>query len=275
MKKLLAGGETRIFAFAPVFRNRERGALHAPEFTMLEWYRAGAPYETLFEDCASIARIAAHATGRPSWTWSGNRDGQRIERVCDVTQPFAATTVARAFETFAGIPIRESFTAGGHDRDTFARLAAAAGCKIAADDGWADIFAKVLTERIEPRLGAPRLEMLTAYPASEAALARPSPADPAVAERFELYCCGIELANGFGELTDPARQRRNLEAQMQARAAIYGERYPIDDDFIAALAHMPPACGCALGFDRLVMLATGATRIEHVQWTPLGEAGDG
>ena len=99
----------------------------------------------------------------------------------------------------------------------------------------------------------------------------PSAADPRVAERFELYACGVELANAFGELTDPAEQRRRLEAEMAEKQRIYGERYPIDEDFLAALAHMPPASGAALGFDRLVMLATGATRIEQVIWTPVAE----
>ena len=110
-----------------------------------------------------------------------------------------------------------------------------------------------------------------ALAAVEAALARPLASDPRLAERFELYCCGVELANGFGELTDATLQRRRLEAQMDERERIYGSRYPIDDSFIAALAHMPAASGCALGFDRIVMLATGAERIDQVLWTPLGD----
>ena len=121
-------------------------------------------------------------------------------------------------------------------------------------------------ERIEPGIGNGRATLLTEYPAHLAALARPKPGDPRVAERFELYACGVELANAFGELTDPAEQRRRLEAEMAEKQRIYGERYPIDEDFLAALAHMPPASGAALGFDRLVMLATGATSIEQVLW---------
>lgn len=266
MKKLLAAGEPRIYAFAPVFRNRERGPLHAPEFTMLEWYRSGEPYERLWEDCAAIARIAADAAGRSIWTWRG--------RSCDVARPSGQTTVAQAFQDFAAIPIVETFTEGGADRDALAAHASAQGIKVADDDSWADIFSKVLTEKIEPSLGLHRLEFLTGYPIHEAALARPVPGNPALAERFELYCCGVELANGFGELNDPVAQRASLERQMRTRQAIYGERYPIDDDFIAALEHMPQASGCAMGFDRLVMLATGAERIEQVQWTPLREPGD-
>jgi lysyl-tRNA synthetase class 2 len=138
-----------------------------------------------------------------------------------------------------------------------------------ADDTWSDIFAKVLTALVEPKLGNGRPTLLTEYPAIESALARPCAHDARVAERFELYCCGVELANGFGELTDASLQRRRLAAEMDKRETRYGERYPLDEDFLAALAAMPPASGCALGFDRLVMLATGATRIDQVMWTPL------
>ena len=129
----------------------------------------------------------------------------------------------------------------------------------------------MLVERIEPHLGIGRATILCEYPAQHAALARPKPSDPRVAERFELYACGVELANAFGELTDPVEQRRRFEAEMAEKERLYGERYPIDEEFLAALAHMPPASGVALGFDRLVMLATGATRIEQVLWTPVVE----
>ena len=111
--------------------------------------------------------------------------------------------------------------------------------------------------------------MLIDYPASEAALARRKPEDPRFAERFELYGCGVELANAFGELTDPVEQRRRFEADMAERQRIYGQSYPIDEDFLAALAFMPPASGVALGFDRLVMLATGADHIDQVLWAPV------
>ena len=264
MKKLVAAGESRIFAFAPVFRNRERGPLHAPEFTMLEWYRAGEPYTVLLDDCAALARIAAEVTGRGTWRWRG--------RSCEVAAAAERTTVDGAFRRLAGIALRDTIGDDGHvDRAALAARAAAAGVAIAADDGWSDMVSKVLTERVEPHLGAPRLEMLTEYPLHEAALARPLAADPALAERFEMYCCGVELANGFGELTDPVSQRTNLERQMAERERIHGDRHPIDDDFIAALAHMPPTSGCAMGFDRLVMLATGACRVDEVQWTPISD----
>jgi lysyl-tRNA synthetase class 2 len=263
MKKLLAGGEERIFTFAPCFRNRERGALHSPEFTMLEWYRAGAPYEQLWDDCIDILHIAAETAGRPRWELRG--------RACEATRGTARTSLDEAFLKHAGIPLQESYDEHGANRDALARLALARGIRFVADDTWSDIFSKVLVERIEPRLGAPCPEVLYEYPLSEAALARPKPDRPAVAERFELYACGIELANGFGELTDAAAQRARFEADMEEKRLRYGERYPIDEDFLAALAHMPPASGCALGFDRLVLLATGATHIDQVLWTPLPE----
>ncbi|MGE0626317.1 MAG: EF-P lysine aminoacylase EpmA [Hyphomicrobiaceae bacterium] len=260
MKKLLAAGESRIFTFAPVFRNRERGALHAPSFTMLEWYRAGAEMPELWDDCAAILRIAAETTGHRAWSFRN--------RHCDPVAPPAQLAVLDAFRSKADIDLAATFTASATDRDALARRAAAAGVRCASDDTWSDIFSRVTVEKLEPALGSPRTTVLHAYPIHEAALARPLPADPRLAERFEIYCCGVELANGFGELVDPIEQRRRLQQQMAERERIYGERYPIDEDFLAALADMPPAAGCALGFDRLVMLATGARHIDQVQWTP-------
>jgi lysyl-tRNA synthetase class 2 len=260
-KKLLAAGERHIFTFAPVFRNGERGALHAPEFTMLEWYRVEEPYEELMDDCAALLALAADVAGANVLSWRGV--------TCDPRTGPERVTVAEAFQRHAGIDLLATLGDSGGDRDALARGATAAGVPPRPDDTWADIFAKVLTALIEPKLGIDRPTLLTEYPASEAALARPKPGDPRVAERFELYCCGVELANGFGELTDPKLQRQRLEAEMERKQARYGDRYPIDEDFIAALAHMPPASGCALGFDRLVMLAAGATHIDQVLWTPL------
>ena len=263
-KKLLAAGEERIFTFAPVFRNRERGALHHPAFTMLEWYRAREPYERLMQDCAALLRIAAEAAGCDTL-----RFGART------ADPFALPehlTVSEAFSRFAGIDVLATLGCSAPDRDALADAASAAGMRAADDDTWGDIFSRILVERIEPNLGNGRATLLTEYPAHLATLARPKAADPRVAERFELYACGVELANAFGELTEPRLQRRRLEAEMAEKARIYGERYPIDEDFLAALAHMPPASGVALGLDRLVMLATGATNIDKVQWTPVDSA---
>jgi lysyl-tRNA synthetase class 2 len=149
-----------------------------------------------------------------------------------------------------------------------AEATAGLGITVAADDGWSDLFSKIVVTSIEPALGEGRLTVLCEYPISEAALARPCPADPRFAERFELYACGVELANGFGELTDAAEQRRRFEAEMDLKQTLYGERYPIDDDFLAALALMPPASGVALGFERLALLATGGRDINDMIWTP-------
>jgi lysyl-tRNA synthetase class 2 len=260
-KKLLAAGERRIFTLAPVYRNRERGALHAPEFAMLEWYRANETYDAVIEDCLSIVRLAAEAAQSDAFRFR--------ERKCD---PFAAPerlTVADAFANLAGIDLPATLDdKGAPERDALAREAAKAGMKTAVDDTWSDIFSRVLVERIEPRLGLERPTILDRYPRAEAALARAVPGDPRLAERFELYCCGVELANGFGELIDGEEQRRRFETEMDEKARIHGERYPIDEDFLSALDHMPEASGVALGFDRLVMLATGAERIDRVMWTP-------
>ncbi len=261
-KKLLAAGETKIFTFAPCFRNGERGRLHAPEFTMLEWYRVGEPYTRLYEDCATLARIAAGVTGRGTWSWR--------DRHCDVTARFATPSVIEAFARHAGMSLDVTLTAAGDPiLDAMRAEAARIQIRVADDDTWSDLFSRVLSERIEPQLGSGTLDMLCNYPSIEAALARRCDRDPRVAERFEMYCCGVELANGFGELTDAAEQRRRFELEMAEKDRVYGRRYPIDEDFLAALADMPPAAGCALGFDRLVMLATGATHIDEIRWTPV------
>src|SRR5437763_1700729 len=153
----------------------------------------------------------------------------------------------------------------------FAAAAKALGMRVAADDTWADVFSRIIAEKIEPNLGIGCATILDEYPVSEAALARTTAHDARVAERFELYVCGVEIANAFGELTDAPEQRRRFEAEMAEKERVHGERYPLDEDFLAALAQMPPASGIALGFDRLVMLATGAQRIEQVLWTPVVE----
>jgi lysyl-tRNA synthetase class 2 len=262
-KKLLAAGETRIFDFARVFRNRERGPLHHPEFTMLEWYRANEPYETLMEDCAALMAEAARAVGAKQFSFRGK-----------IVDPFAAperVTVAEAFERYADVDLLASVHDGEGDRKQLAAAAVQAGVTIAADDNWGDIFSRILAERVDPHLGIGRATLLYEYPLPLAALARPKPGSSQVAERFELYACGVELANAFGELTDVAEQRARFGAAMREKQRIHGESYPVDEDFLTALAEMPPACGIALGFDRLAMLATAAQRIEQVIWAPVVE----
>ncbi|MEI9886027.1 MAG: EF-P lysine aminoacylase EpmA [Rhizomicrobium sp.] len=260
-KKLLAAGETRIFDFARVFRNRERGPLHAPEFTMLEWYRAGAPYEAVQADCLALLRLAADTAAAKDLVYRDRR--------CDPRAAPQRLTVAQAFTWHAGLDLMSTLSpAGEGDRNALATKARRAGFAVAEHDNWSDIFSKVLTAAVEPKLGNGAPTLLVEYPRCEAALARATPHDARVAERFELYACGVELANGFGELTDPVEQRTRFEAEMAEKQCIYGERYPIDEDFLAALEHMPQASGVAMGFDRVVMLATGAPRIDDVLWTP-------
>jgi lysyl-tRNA synthetase class 2 len=261
-KKLLAAGERRIVEFARSYRNRERGALHHPEFTLVEWYRAHEPYEVLMEDCAAILALAARTTGATQLFFR--------DRAIDPFEPPERLTVAEAFTRYAGIDLMAVLPPTAPA--AFVAAAQAAGVRTAADDTWGDIFSRVLVERIEPRLGLGRATILYEYPAVQSPLARPKASEARLAQRFELYACGVELANGFGELTDAVEQRARLEEQMVEKQRIYGERYPIDEDFLTALAIMPPTSGIALGFDRLVMLATGARRIDDVLWTPLPEA---
>lgn len=258
-KKLLAAGETRIVEFARVFRDRERGDLHLPEFTMLEWYRAGEGYDVVIDDCLAVIADAARIAGAGTFGFRG--------RNCDPMAPAERLTVAEAFNRYAGIDLLSTLVKSDGNREALA-AAARDRVRVADDDTWSDIFSKILVEHVEAKLGQGRLTVLYDYPAPESALARRKPDDPRVAERFEVYACGVELANGFGELTDAVEQRARFVLAMDEKERRYGERYPIDEDFIAAVATMPQASGVALGFDRLVMLASGAVRIDQVVWTP-------
>jgi lysyl-tRNA synthetase class 2 len=262
MKKLLAAGESRIHAFSRVWRNRERGVLHSPEFTMLEWYRVGEGYQQLMEDTLVFLRLAAQEAGAEELRFR--------DRTCD---PFAGperVSVAEAFERHAEIDLMASIRGDGStDAAALGVELDRTGVRRASDDTWSDMLSRVLSEKVEPKLGNGRVTILDRYPAAEAALARRVPGNPRVAERFEVYACGVELANGFGELTDAGEQRRRFEAEMAEKERVYGESYPLDEDFLAALERMPPAAGIAMGFDRVVMLATGAPRIEEVIWTPV------
>ncbi len=262
MKKLLAAGERRIAAIGHVWRNRERTALHHPEFTMLEWYRAGESYDAVIADCIALCGMAAVATRVDQLCHRG--------RTCD---PFAEpqrVSVVEAFREHAGIDLFATMDAEGNtDAEALAALMRGRGLAVPGDFTWSYLFSRVLVELVEPQLGLGRITVLDRYPAAEAALARRTADDPRVSERFELYACGVELANGFGELTDAAEQRRRFQIEMEEKARLYGERYPIDEDLLAALPLMTETSGVALGFDRLVMLATGAPRIEDVLWVPV------
>jgi elongation factor P--(R)-beta-lysine ligase len=262
MKKLLTAGERQIFSLTGVFRNREQTALHAPEFVMLEWYRVHASLERVMEDCAAVIALAAHIAGAKVFAYRG--------RESSPFDPPERITVRDAFRRYADIDLYDSLSTSGHaDTEAFAKHAADRGIRVAPDDDWSDIFSRVLTERVEPNLGMGRPTVLYAYPVGEAALAQISADDRRVAERFEFYCCGVELANAFHELRDPIEQRQRFASSMEKQQRIFGASNPIDEDLLAALADMPDASGAALGFDRLIMLATGAKRIESVQWTPV------
>jgi lysyl-tRNA synthetase class 2 len=264
MKKLLAAGQQRIFQLARVFRNGERSATHHPEFTMLEWYRTGASWRDLVVDCQALLSLALAAAGRPTLSWAG--------RTCDPSLNWQMLSVPDAFRRYAEIDLLA--TAPDPDRPDFDRLARAAQASgIAPHDGdsWEDLFFRIMLDRIEPLLGSPAPTVLHDYPISLAALARPSPDDPRLAERFELYVAGLELANAYGELTDPDIQAARFARDAALKQDLYGTISPIDEDFLAALRHGLPDCaGIALGLDRLVMVATGAAHIEQVLWAPVG-----
>jgi elongation factor P--(R)-beta-lysine ligase len=249
MKRLLVAGAGPIFQFARVWRNGEASALHAPEFTMLEWYRPGADMTALIDETAELLRSVLPPVVRCRGVTT---DLSRFERL----------TVAEAFARHVGVDL----LAIGEDAPG---LAAAAGTRLRQDETWEDLFFRLLLERAEPQLGRQHPTFLTHWPAAQAALARRDPADPRVAERFELFVCGIELANAFVELTDAEEQRTRFMADRARRHAATGPDWALDEDFLAALAHgMPPSAGIALGFDRLAMIASGAERIGQVLWLP-------
>jgi elongation factor P--(R)-beta-lysine ligase len=260
MKKLLVAGVPRLFQLAHCFRNGERSRTHHPEFTMLEWYRADAGYRDLMADCEALLRATA---GGAPFTWQG--------RSADPTAPWHYLSVAAAFAQFCRIDLLATAPdPAAPSLDLLADAARPLGMGPHPGDSWEDLFFRLFLDRIEPHLGIGAPTILYDYPLSMAALARPKPGDARLAERFELYVCGLELANAFGELTDAAAQRRRFLADQEKKRARYGVVYPIDEDFLAALAHgMPQSAGIALGVDRLVMLASGAATIDDVLWAPV------
>lgn len=273
MKKLLVAGVGRLFQLARCYRNGERSATHHPEFTMLEWYRSVATWRDVAADCEALLRACLEAA--PPALRGGRRAYVRGGAACDPFATWQYLTVAEAFERFAGIDLDATAPEPlAPDAGLLRAAAGRAGVRTDPGDAWEDAFFRVFLDRVEPQLGVGAPTVLYDYPLSMAALARPSAADPRVAERFEVFVCGLELANGFGELTDAAEQRRRFEADIARRLATGAARYPIDEDFMAALEFgLPESAGIALGFDRLVMLATGAAAIEDVLWMPVSAAG--
>ena len=231
MKQLLAAGYSRIFQICKCFRRRERGRQHLPELTMLEWYKAGGNYNDLMDDCQElIGFIASRIVANRRLSYQG----QSI----DLDPPWTRLSVADAFQRFAGLTVEEALAA--------------------------DRFDEAMVNAVEPHLGTTRPLFLYDYPAALGALARLKPENPQVAERFELYIAGLELCNGFSELTDPVEQRRRFEAELSIRQSHNKPLYTMPQKFLTALSDMPAACGNALGIDRLVMLFADTTKIDDV-----------
>jgi lysyl-tRNA synthetase class 2 len=267
MKKLLAAGMPQIYQLARCFRNGEFSRLHHPEFTMLEWYRSHAPYTQLMDDCASLLKCVENALGQSY---------QSAGKTCSAQNGVEKRTVAEAFFQYVDLDIFATVTDLSDPDPNPQALAAALRHRniyVGAEDRWEDLFFRVFMEYIEPNLGVGKPTILYDYPISMAALSRPKKNNPMLAERFELYVCGAELANAFGELTDANEQRRRFQQDLDLRQQLYGTSLPVDEDFLQAVAHMPPASGIALGVDRLAMLATHAAHINDVLWAPVDPTG--
>jgi lysyl-tRNA synthetase class 2 len=251
MKRLLADGSGPIFQICKVFRNGEVSRHHNPEFTLLELYRPQADYRAVMADLEDVLAAAAEALAAPEPF--GRRPYQRL-------------TVRDALFQETGIDLRSV-----RDGPGLAAAAAGIGVHASASDGFDDVFFRIFLEKVEPRLGLERPCYLVDYPASMAALSRLKREDPSVAERFELYARGMELANGFSELTDAAEQRRRLEEERAWRVAQGRPAYPLDERFLEAVGRMPPSGGVAVGLDRVLMLLLGATSIDQVLLFPARE----
>jgi len=231
MKQLLAAGLPRIFQICKCFRHGERGRKHLPELTMLEWYRAGGNYLHLMEDCEELLIFIAHQLGRRGKLSYRNRQ-------IELARPWLRLPVANAFQKYGSVSMDEALSAGSFD--------------------------EVMAFEIEPQLGAPVPVFLCDYPAPQGALVRLKPGNSQLAERFELYVAGLELCNGFSELTDAAEQRRRFEKEQHLRRSLNKTKYPMPRRFLKALSDMPEACGNALGIDRLVMLLADTDNIDDV-----------
>lgn len=263
MKKLLVAGEEKIFQIAHVYRNAERSSRHHPEFAMMEWYRANAETKAIKQDCINLIRACAKASTKTVFNANGLS--------CNPFSEWESLSVPDAFKKYADIDLLATApNPHNPNADLLHKAMAHLNIRTAPDDSWDDLFFRVMGEKIEPFLGKDRPTFLCDYPISMAALARPLPNDPRLAERFELYIAGYEIANAFGELTDPDEQLRRFTSDMDLKEKLHGERYPIDMEFIEALRHgMPPSAGIALGIDRLIMLCAGTENIEDVLWLPV------
>lgn len=258
MKKLLVAGMERIYQICKTFRNAEGSRFHRYEFTILEWYKTQISYQEFIGEVQDFIRHCAHAFNIDQFSCN--------DMACDPFRQWEIISVCEAFSKYAGIDLEKHL----HDLEGFKKAGEASGVILSRDDEWDDIFFKILLEKIEPNLGKSQPAILYDYPVHMAALARPKKDDPRFAERFEVYICAMELGNAFGELTDPDIQLERYKKDMNTKQRLYGESWPVDQDFIDALRHgMPDCCGIAIGIDRLVMLVSGADHIDDVNWVPL------
>lgn len=254
MKKLLVAGLPKIYQLAKVFRNCEGSRWHSPEFAMLEWYQLGMDYKDMMNETIDLVR---HILRKPVMANA---------RACDPAMDWEKITVVDALQKYAGVDISANLGDLAHIRAEAARV----NVYVSPHDDWENALLKILMEKVEPNLGAPAPVIIYDYPVSMAALSRPKPEDGRFAERFEVYICGVEIANAFGELTDAKVQRERFVADVRLRKKVYGDDYPVDEEFLAALEHgLPPCSGNALGLDRLVMLAAGVEDIDLVQAVPV------
>jgi len=278
-KKMLAAGMDKIFSLGKVFRNEEpysssAGELvtHNPEFTMIEWYRAGEDYRKLMDDTERLVKYCAEKI--PS-SFRGAESDEKSQRQNNALG--SLTTFGMTGEPWLRISVKEAFAKIGLNldqiltRDTMAKAATERGYAVSSNDSFDDCFFKIFLTEIEPKLGVERPTILYDYPIQMAALSRAKPEDPRYAERFEVYANGLELANAFSELIDPAEQRRRLLEERELRGSLGKDQPPLDEDFISAVGDMKPSAGIALGVDRLVMLITGARSIEDVILFPASE----
>lgn len=265
MKKLIVAGLPKIFQLCKTYRNEGVSATHQPEFTMLEWYRQNETYEKIMEDTAHLVRACAKACGVTEL--------RRGHRTCNPFQKWERLTIAEAFQKYVNIDIMKTIPEEPtlEPSPTLLRQEAEKiGIQCDDADRWEDIFFRIMLNCIEDKLGDGVPTILCEYPTCLGALARQKPDNPLVVERFECYVCGLELCNAFSELTDPVEQLARFNYDMAMKQQLYGERYPIDSDFMEALRYGMPACaGNAIGVDRLIMLITGADDIRDVQWAPV------
>lgn len=255
MKKLLSAGMERIYQISHVYRNGEATVRHLPEFMLLEWYRANADYTVVMDDCILLLRDIIDTVGTDGFQY-----GQTF---CNPHDGVERLSVCEAFLRFCKIDLRSVLGC----KERFAYQAERIGVRVVDSDSWDDVFHAIMADKIEPHLGCGVPTILYDYPVSMAALSRVKSNDSQFAERFELYVCGVELANAFSELTDGEEQRRRYREEMDLKQKLYGVSYPPDEEFFKALDYgMPESAGVALGVDRLIMLACGVDDIQDVQW---------